>query len=216
MDSRDSYRHQGMRKKLVQLLRDKGITDEAVLGAVGRVPRHLFLDPAFLAHAYEDKAFQIGEGQTISQPYTVAYQSALLETQPGMKILEIGTGSGYQASVLAELGVKVFSIERHRVLHRTAKALLSELGYRRVKCFFGDGFKGLPSYAPFDRVIVTAAASELPLGLMDQLRPGGMMVVPLGEASSQMLRLIKDPSGQIFQEEYDQFRFVPMLKGKVY
>jgi protein-L-isoaspartate(D-aspartate) O-methyltransferase len=216
MDSRDSYRHQGMRKKLVQLLRDKGITDEAVLDAVGRVPRHLFLDPAFLDHAYEDKAFQIGEGQTISQPYTVAYQSALLETQPGMKILEIGTGSGYQASVLAELGVKVFSIERHRILHRTAKALLSELGYRRVKCFFGDGFKGLPSYAPFDRIIVTAAASELPMGLMDQLRPGGMMVVPLGEASSQMLRLIKDPSGQIFQEEYDQFRFVPMLKGKVY
>lgn len=216
MDSRDSYRHQGMRKKLVQLLRDKGITDEAVLDAVGRVPRHLFLDPAFLDHAYEDKAFQIGEGQTISQPYTVAYQSALLETQPGIKILEIGTGSGYQASVLAELGVKVFSIERHRILHRTAKALLSELGYRRVKCFFGDGFKGLPSYAPFDRIIVTAAASELPIGLMDQLRPGGMMVVPLGEASSQMLRLIKDPSGQILQEEYDQFRFVPMLKGKVY
>ena len=216
MDSRDSYRHQGMRKKLVQLLRDKGITDEAVLDAVGRVPRHLFLDPAFLDHAYEDKAFQIGEGQTISQPYTVAYQSALLETQPGIKILEIGTGSGYQASVLAELGVKVFSIERHRILHRTAKALLSELGYRRVKCFFGDGFKGLPSYAPFDRIIVTAAAAELPIGLMDQLRPGGMMVVPLGEASSQMLRLIKDPSGQILQEEYDQFRFVPMLKGKVY
>ena len=210
----DTYRHQGQRKKLVALLQKKGIGDPKVLAAIDRVPRHLFLDPAFEGHAYEDKPFQIGSGQTISQPYTVAYQSALLQLEPGMKVLEIGTGSGYQASVLAELGAKVFSIERQKALFTEVKDRLDRLGYRRVKCFFGDGFKGVPAFAPYDRIIITAAAPEMPAALFDQLALGGYLVVPYGEGADQlMMRIRKDKDGQLVREDFDRFRFVPMLKG---
>lgn len=213
----DSYRTKGMRKKLVEEIRAKGIKDEQVLQAIGTVPRHLFLDPAFLESAYADQAFQIGEGQTISQPYTVAYQTVLLEVERGMKVLEIGTGSGYQACVLAEMGARVFSIERHKPLFEEARERLVELGYPRIKTFFGDGFRGLPSFAPFDRVLVTAAAPELPTGLVGQLRSGGLAVVPFGEGRDQtMVRLRLEPDGSVMREDFDRFRFVPMLKGKVY
>lgn len=214
----DNYRHQGLRKKLVEFLhREKGIRSEAVLQAIGRVPRHLFLDAAFLAHAYEDKAFQIGEGQTISQPYTVAYQSALLQIEKGMTVLEIGTGSGYQASVLAEMGAKVYSIERHRPLFEQCRARLDRLGYQRIKTKYGDGFKGWPAFAPYDRVIITAAAPELPRALVEQLKPGGMMVIPYNapDGSGQiMLRISRQLDGSLTKEEFERFRFVPMLKGK--
>ncbi len=213
----DSHKHQGMRKKLVDQLRRKGIQDERVLAALARVPRHLFLDPAFLEHAYEDKAFRIGAGQTISQPYTVAYQSSLLELKPAMKVLEIGTGSGYQASILAEMGAKVFSIERHRSLFDEAKERLRMLGYSKVKTFFGDGFLGQPSFAPYDRILITAAAPEIPRLLLEQLAVGGFLVLPLDSDGGQtMVRLTKSPGGEFMREDFENFRFVPMLKGKVF
>jgi protein-L-isoaspartate(D-aspartate) O-methyltransferase len=206
-----------MRRKLVDQLRQRGISDERVLAAIGAVPRHLFLDRAFLEHAYEDKAFPIGSGQTISQPYTVAYQSSLLELGPGMKVLEIGTGSGYQAAVLAEMGAKVFSIERHRPLYVEVMERLRMLGYTRAKCFFGDGFQGLPSFAPFDRVLITAAAPEIPASLLDQLKPDGCMVLPFGADGHQvMLRIRRGPDGTWQREDFENFRFVPMLKGRVF
>jgi protein-L-isoaspartate(D-aspartate) O-methyltransferase len=212
--SGDSYRHQGQRKKLVAILKEKGIGDQRVLNAIASVPRHLFLDPAFDGHAYEDKAFQIGSGQTISQPYTVAYQSAILNLEPGMKVLEIGTGSGYQASVLAEMGAKVYSIERQKALYQEVRVRLRRLGYRRIQCFFGDGFKGVPSFAPYQRILITAAAPELPAALLDQLEVGGYLVVPYGEGEDQlMMRIRKEPNGQLIREDFDRFRFVPMLKG---
>lgn len=213
----DTYRHQGLRKKLVEQLRRKGIDDERVQAALSRVPRHLYLDRAFMEHAYEDKAFRIGSGQTISQPYTVAYQSSLLELKPGMKVLEIGTGSGYQASILHEMGAKVYSIERHRALFDEARERLRMLGYGRIKCFFGDGFQGIPTYAPFDRVLITAAAPEIPKGLLEQLQVGGMMVIPLGAEKDQvMLRIRKNAAGEYEREDFENFRFVPMLKGRVF
>ncbi|MBI1192216.1 MAG: protein-L-isoaspartate(D-aspartate) O-methyltransferase [Bacteroidetes bacterium] len=213
----DSHKHQGMRKKLVDQLRRKGIQDERVLAAVASVPRHLFLDPAFLEHAYEDKAFRIGAGQTISQPYTVAYQSSLLELKPGMKVLEIGTGSGYQASILAAMGAKVFSIERHKSLFEEAKERLRMLGYSKVKTFFGDGFLGQPSFAPYDRILITAAAPEIPRLLLEQLAVGGFLVLPLdSENGTMMIRITKAPSGEFVREDFENFRFVPMLKGKVF
>ncbi len=210
----DTYRHQGQRKKLVAVLKQKGIGDPRVLEAIGAVPRHLFLDPAFDGHAYEDKAFQIGSGQTISQPYTVAYQSAILKLEPGMKVLEIGTGSGYQASVLAQMGAKVYSIERQKALHAEVRVRLRRLGYRRIQCFFGDGFQGVPSFAPYQRILITAAAPELPGALLDQLEVGGYLVVPYGEGEDQlMMRIRKEAGGQLVREDFDRFRFVPMLKG---
>lgn len=213
----DTYRHQGMRKKLVDQLRRKGISDESVLAAIGKVPRHLFLDPAFVGHAYEDTAFKISAGQTISQPYTVAYQTSLLELSPGLKVLEIGTGSGYQASVLAEMGVKVFTIERHRSLFDEARERLRMLGYSKVKCFFGDGFQGVPAFAPYDRVLITAAAPEIPRLLLDQLAVGGWIVLPLGADGNQvMLRIRKTAEGVFEREDFENFRFVPMLKGRVF
>lgn len=213
----DTYRHQGMRKKLVDLLKKKGIEDERVLAAIARVPRHLFLDQAFMEHAYEDKAFRIGAGQTISQPYTVAYQSSLLELSPGIKVLEIGTGSGYQASVLHEMGAKVYSIERHRPLFEEAKERLRMLGYGRIKCFFGDGFQGVPSFAPFDRVLITAAAPEIPKTLLEQLVVGGWMVIPLGADSDQIMLRIRKTAPDVYErEDFENFRFVPMLKGRVF
>ena len=210
----DNYRHKGMRKSLVEELKNKGISDENVLNAINTIPRHVFLDSSFLDFAYQDKAFPIGSGQTISQPFTVAFQSSLLEIKKNMKVLEIGTGSGYQACVLAEMGAKVFSIERQRKLYTKTKAFLAEFPYR-IKMFLGDGNKGLPTYGPFDRIIITAAAPEIPQALIDQLKVGGMMVIPLSENENclTMLRLTKQEDGSMKREEYGDFRFVPMLKG---
>lgn len=210
----DSYRHKGMRKIMVEDLRSKGISDENVLNAINAVPRHVFLDSSFLEFAYQDKAFPIGSGQTISHPYTVAFQTSLLEIKKNCKVLEIGTGSGYQACVLAEMGAKVFSIERQRKLYTKTKAFLSEFPYI-IKMFLGDGNKGLPTYGPFDRILVTAAAPEIPQQLIEQLKTGGMMVIPLSENgdSQTMLRITKLEDGSLKQESFGDFRFVPMLKN---
>lgn len=210
----DNYRHKGMRRIMVEELRNKGIKDENVLTAINNVPRHVFLDSSFLEFAYQDKAFPIGSGQTISHPYTVAFQSSLLDVKKNMKVLEIGTGSGYQACVLAEMGAKVFSIERQRKLYMKTKALLSELN-SRIKTFLGDGNKGLPTYGPFDRILITAAAPEIPQALIEQLKVGGMIVIPLceNEDHQTMLRLTKQEDGSLLREEYGDFKFVPMLKG---
>ena len=210
----DNYRHKGMRRIMVEELRNKGIKDENVLTAINNVPRHVFLDSSFLEFAYQDKAFPIGSGQTISHPYTVVFQSSLLDIKKNMKVLEIGTGSGYQACVLAEMGAKVFSIERQRKLYMKTKALLSELN-SRIKTFLGDGNKGLPTYGPFDRILITAAAPEIPQALIEQLKVGGMIVIPLceNEDHQTMLRLTKQEDGSLLREEYGDFKFVPMLKG---
>lgn len=212
---KDTYRHKGLRKGLVNTLVEKGIKDKRVLEAILKIPRHYYLDNAFVELAYQDKAFPIGSGQTISQPYTVALQTELLELKKGEKVLEIGTGSGYQTAVLLELGVKVFSIERQRKLFQKAKIMLDELGYR-PKLFYGDGFKGQPAFAPFDKIIITAGAPEIPTDLIDQLKPGGMMVIPINDGSHQVMhRLIKNTDGVgIIKEEHGMFKFVPMLKDK--
>lgn len=211
----DSYRHKGLRKKLVQSLQDKGITEDRVLDAMLAVPRHFFLDSAFDEVAYEDRAFPIGEGQTISQPYTVAYQTSLLQVHPFMKVLEVGTGSAYQAVVLAEMGAQVFTIERQRKLYDANQGFALLKKYPYLKLFYGDGFEGLPTFAPFDRVLITAAAPEVPPKLIEQLRVGGMMVIPLGTGDTQqMLRFTKGQDGQLNQETFDRFSFVPMLSGR--
>src|SRR6201985_2273630 len=176
----DTYRHKGLRKQLVDTIRQKGITDDRVLEAIGHLPRHFFMDSAFDKIAYEDRAFPIGEGQTISQPYTVAYQSQLLEIKPFEKVLEIGTGSAYQACVLAEMGAQVYTIERQKKLFDSNKQFPWLKKYPALKFFFGDGFEGLPTYAPFDKVLITAAAPGIPPKLIDQLKSGGMMVLPVG------------------------------------
>ena len=212
----DNYRHKGMRQQLVQVLKDKGITDVNVLNAIGVVPRHVFLESSFVEFAYQDKAFPIGSGQTISQPFTVAMQSQLLNVTRGMKVLEIGTGSGYQSCVLAQMGAKVFTIERQRNLYFKTKTLLEEFPYH-IKTFLGDGNKGLPTFAPFDRVLITAAAPEIPQELVNQLKTGGIMVIPLNEENDatkqRMLRLTKQPDGTMLREEFGDCRFVPMLKN---
>ena len=211
----DTYRHKGLRKKLVQGIQAKGITDERVLDAILEVPRHFFLDSAFDEVAYEDRAFPIGEGQTISQPYTVAYQSQLLEIKPFMKVLEIGTGSAYQAVVLAEMGVQVYTIERQKKLFESNKKFEFLKKYLTVKFFYGDGYEGLPTYAPFDRVIITAAAPEVPSKLIEQMKVGGMMVIPVGAGDiQQMKRITKLEGGALKEEVFDRFSFVPMLGGK--
>jgi protein-L-isoaspartate(D-aspartate) O-methyltransferase len=211
----DSYRHKGLRKKLMDVLRDKGITDEAVLAAMNNIPRHFFLDSAFDEIAYEDRAFPISEGQTISQPYTVAYQTQLLQVKPFDKILEIGTGSIYQATVLAEMGVKVFTIERQKVLFEKTRTYIFKSKYPNLKFFFGDGYEGLPTFAPFDKVLITAAAPFIPPKLIDQLKAGGKMVIPVDEGEHQrMLRITKNAGGSTSEEAFDNFSFVPMLKGK--
>jgi len=211
----DSYRHKGLRKKLVQAIHAKGITDERVLDAMLEVPRHFFLDSAFDEKAYEDRAFPIAEGQTISQPYTVAYQSQLLELTPFLKVLEIGTGSAYQAVVLAEMGAQVYTIERQKKLYETNKTFDFLKKYNSIKFFYGDGYQGLPTYAPFDRIIITAAAPAIPPKLIEQLKPGGMMVIPLGAGDTQqMMRITKLPNGSLKEEVFDHFSFVPMLGGK--
>lgn len=212
----DSYRHKGLRKKLVDLLRGKGITDESVLEAINQLPRHYFLDTAFDEIAYEDRAFPIDEGQTISQPYTVAYQSQLLELKPYDKVLEIGTGSAYQACVLAEMNAQVFTIERQKKLYDFNKLAFPFLKkYLNIKFFFGDGFEGLPTYAPFDKVIITAAAPFVPPKLIDQMKTGAKMVIPVDEGDAQrMKRITKLADGTYTEELFDAFSFVPMLGGK--
>ncbi len=211
----DTYRHKGLRKKLIEQLRQKGITDECVLGAMNNIPRHFFLDSAFDEIAYEDRAFPISEGQTISQPYTVAYQTQLLKVKPFDKILEIGTGSIYQATVLAEMEAKVYTIERQKKLYEKAKNFILKSKYPNIKFFYGDGYEGLPTFAPFDKILITAAAPFIPPKLIDQLKPGGMMVVPVNEGDAQrMLRITKIADGSVNEEAFDNFSFVPMLAGK--
>ncbi|HTQ66762.1 MAG TPA: protein-L-isoaspartate(D-aspartate) O-methyltransferase [Puia sp.] len=211
----DSYRHKGLRMQLVNLIREKGISDEKVLNAILHIPRHFFMDPAFDKMAYEDKAFPIAEGQTISQPYTVAYQTLLLEVKPHEKILEVGTGSAYQACVLAEMGAQVYTIERQKKLFESNKLYLFLKKYPSIRYFFGDGYEGLPTFAPFDKIIVTAAAPSIPVRLLEQLKPGGKMVIPVGEGQVQrMLRLTKLDDNSISEEVFDNFSFVPMVEGK--
>ncbi len=212
----DSYQHKGMRKQLVDLLKTKGITDEGVLAAINNIPRHFFLDSAFDKIAYEDRAFPIGEGQTISQPYTVAYQTQLLEVKRNEKVLEIGTGSVYQATVLAEMGARLFTIERQKKLYeQSQKTYYFKNKYLNIKFFYGDGFEGLPTFGPFDKVIITAAAPFIPPKLIAQLKTGGMMVIPVDEGDAQrMLRLTKLADGSYKEESFEQFSFVPMLTGK--
>lgn len=210
----DSFRHKGLRKKLVEILRAKGINDEKVLQAINRVPRHLFLDSSFLEFAYQDKAFPIGSGQTISQPFTVAYQTQLLQVVPGDKILEIGTGSGYQSCVLLEMGAKVYTIERQKKLFEKTKAFLPTIGYN-PKMFYGDGYKGLPPYAPFDKIIITAAAPDIPHELIHQMKDGGILVIPVGPLEIQtMVTIQKISPEEVIRLEHSKFRFVPMLENK--
>lgn len=211
----DTYRHKGLRKKLVDTVKSKGITDERVLTALNNLPRHFFLDSAFDEKAYEDRAFPIGEGQTISQPYTVAYQTQLLEVKPFLKVLEIGTGSGYQAAILAEMGAQVYTIERQKKLFDENKTFAFLKKYLSIKFFYGDGYEGLPTFAPFDRIIITAAAPDIPPKLIEQLKPGGMMVIPVGTGEVQrMMRITKLENGALKEEVFDNFSFVPMLEGK--
>jgi protein-L-isoaspartate(D-aspartate) O-methyltransferase len=212
----DAYLHKGLRKQLVNLLKEKGITDIAVLDAIGSIPRHFFLDSAFDRIAYEDRAFPIAADQTISQPYTVAYQTQLLQIKPGDKVLEIGTGSMYQTTVLAQMGAKVFTIERQKQLFdQTAKYIFKDQ-YPNIYFHFGDGFEGLPEFSPFDKILITAAAPSIPEKLWEQLKVGGKMVIPVDESDTtqRMLRLTKKKDGKEKRESFDEFSFVPMLEGK--
>jgi len=215
MENIDNYRHKGLRRELVEAVRDKGIEDQEVLDALNHVPRHLFVDNVFDRRIYDDTAFPIEKGQTISQPFTVAYQTHLLQVEKGHKVLEIGTGSGYQAAVLAEMGARVFTVERQKRLHQKTKELLPEIGYSTIKCFYGDGYKGLPAFSPFNRIIVTAAVYEVPQALFQQLKVGGQMVVPIGgDFSQKMARITRVAEDDFDQETFEEFRFVPMLSGK--
>ena len=207
----DSYKHKGLRRQLVEAIKSKGIKDPDVLHAIDTVPRHFFFDSSFLAFAYEDKAFPISAGQTISQPYTVAFQTELLEIKKGERVLEVGTGSGYQACILAEMGVKVFSIERQKSLYDKAVIFIPSMGYM-VKLFYGDGYLGLPPFAPFDKILVTAGAPYIPEALVSQLKPGGHLVIPVGAGDIQiMTTIIKKSETEIIKKEYGTFRFVPLL-----
>ena len=211
----DTYRHKGLRKKLIDTIKEKGITNVRVLEAMMNIPRHFFLDTALDHIAYEDRAFPIQEGQTISQPYTVAYQTQLLEIEPYDKILEIGTGSAYQATVLAEMSANVFTIERQKKLFELNKQFIFRTKYPNIKFFYGDGFEGLPTYAPFDKILITAAAPFIPPKLIEQLKPGGKMVLPLDDEGKQkMMRITKNEDGSYEEETFSNFSFVPMLKGK--
>jgi protein-L-isoaspartate(D-aspartate) O-methyltransferase len=206
----DNYKQRGLRNKLVRKIAEKGIRDERVLAAIGRVPRHAFFENALLEHAYQDKAFPIGEGQTISQPYTVAFQTEKLQVRPGDKVLEIGTGSGYQACVLLEMGARVYTIEYNRVLFERTRDFLPLLGYKPY-FFHGDGSKGLPAKAPYDKIIVTAGAPVVPQALTDQLAENGILVIPVGDREKQSMLVILKKNGKLLKEEYDNFAFVPLL-----
>lgn len=203
-----------MRQQLVGVVRDKGITDEKVLTAIGKIPRHLFMDSSFLDHAYQDKPFPIAADQTISQPYTVAFQTELLKVTPGDKVLEIGTGSGYQTAVLCEMGARVYSIERQLELFKLTSKFLPKLGYRAKKLIFGDGYKGLKEEAPFDSIIVTAGAPFVPKPLMSQLKIGGRLVIPVGEDVQTMTLFIRRGPKDFEKHEFGEFRFVPLLEDK--
>uniref|UniRef100_UPI00404B9E19 protein-L-isoaspartate(D-aspartate) O-methyltransferase n=1 Tax=Gelidibacter sp. TaxID=2018083 RepID=UPI00404B9E19 len=211
---KDTFKHQGLRQQLVSIIKKKGITDARVLDAIGKVPRHLFMDSGFLDHAYQDKAFPIAANQTISQPYTVAFQTELLQVKSGDKILEIGTGSGYQTAVLCELGVKVYSIERQLELFKITSKFLPKLGYRAKKLIFGDGYKGLKEEAPFDSIIVTAGAPLVPKPLMSQLKIGGRLVIPVGDDVQIMTLFIRNGPKEFEKHEFGEFRFVPLLEDK--
>ncbi len=211
---KDTAKHQGLRNQLVKLLESKGIIDKNVLDAVSKIPRHLFLNSSFEDYAYQDKAFPIGAGQTISQPYTVAFQSQLLEVKKDDKILEIGTGSGYQTAVLCLMGAKVFSVERQNELFKKTSILLPKLGIRPKHLSFGDGYKGLPIHAPFDSIIVTAGAPIIPKPLMAQLKIGGRLVIPVGEENQIMTMLIRKNETQFEKHEFGDFKFVPLLEDK--
>ncbi len=210
----DTFRQQGLRKRLVQELKELGIKDTKVLSAIEKIPRHFYIETTFGDDAYENKPFPIGRGQTISNPYTVAYQTELLEVKDGEKVLEIGTGSGYQSAVLAELNVQVYTIERHQPLSKKAKKVLDSFGYTNVKTFYGDGFKGLPEHAPFDKILITAAAPEIPKELLKQLKVDGYIVIPFGEGDTQhMIRIKRLDNNEFEKETFSTFTFVPMLKG---
>jgi protein-L-isoaspartate(D-aspartate) O-methyltransferase len=210
----DSFLHKGLREKLVEEIRSKGIRNEQVLEAIRKVPRHLFMDSSFIKFAYKDQAFPIGSGQTISQPYTVAFQTELLEIKPLDKVLEVGTGSGYQAAVLMEMGARVYTIERQKELYMKVQMQLPKMGYK-PSFFYGDGYQGLPTYGPFDKILITAAAPEIPPALLEQLKTGGFLVVPLGGPGSQvMTRVEKTGPGEYTTQEHGLFVFVPMLKGR--
>lgn len=210
----DTYRHKGLRKELIMTLKKKGITDEKILNAFLNIPRHWFIDPEFDSWAYKDQAFKIDAEQTISQPYTVAFMTQLLDVKPGDKILEIGTGSGFQAAILHELGAKVYTIERHEVLYKKATELLERIGFKGVRTLYGDGYLGSPRFAPFDKIIVTAGAENIPNILLQQLKVGGVMVLPSGEFNEKkMLKITKISETEINVEDHGEFVFVPFLKG---
>ncbi|MCK5028180.1 MAG: protein-L-isoaspartate(D-aspartate) O-methyltransferase [Bacteroidales bacterium] len=210
----DSYQHKGLRKKLVEVIQEKGIKDKRILEAIGKLPRHNFMDSGFIGFAYRDQAFPIGSGQTISQPYTVAFQTELLQVEKHNKILEVGTGSGYQCAILLELGAKVYTIERQRQLYLKSRALLTEMAYKPY-FFYGDGYAGLPNHGPFDKILVTAGAPEIPEKLLSQLKIGGRMVVPIGGSGGQVMKAIDRIGEDEYKEsEHGYFAFVPMLKGK--
>ncbi|WP_100616135.1 protein-L-isoaspartate(D-aspartate) O-methyltransferase [Confluentibacter citreus] len=211
---KDTFKHKGLRQQLVTVLKGKGITDANVLKAIGNVPRHLFMDSGFLDYAYKDMAFPIAADQTISQPYTVAFQTELLQVKRDDKILEIGTGSGYQAAVLCELGARVYSIERQQELFKKTSVFLPKIGYRAKKLIFGDGYKGLVEDAPFDSIIVTAGAPFVPKPLLSQLKTGGRLVIPVGEHTQIMTLIIRKDTKEFEQHEFGEFRFVPLLEDK--
>jgi protein-L-isoaspartate(D-aspartate) O-methyltransferase len=206
----DTYKTRGLRNKLVKLLENKGITDLRVLQAIAKVPRHVFFENALLDHAYQDKAFPIGEGQTISQPFTVAFQTQKLEIKPKDRVLEIGTGSGYQACILVELGAIVYTIEYNKILFERTRKFLPELGYKPY-FFEGDGSKGIPAKAPFDKILVTAGAPVLPDALTDQLAEGGILIIPIGDREKQLMVRIQKKNGKLMREEFKNFAFVPLL-----
>ncbi|WP_299368509.1 protein-L-isoaspartate(D-aspartate) O-methyltransferase [Winogradskyella sp.] len=211
---KDTFKHKGMRQQLVDSIRKHGIKDETVLNAINKVPRHLFMDSGFIDHAYVDKAFPIAADQTISQPYTVAFQTELLQVKSGHKVLEIGTGSGYQCAVLIELGTKVYSIERQQQLFKKTSKFLPKIGYRAKKLIFGDGYKGLPEEAPFDSIIVTAGAPFVPKPLLSQLKVGGRLVIPVGDDVQTMTLFIRKGPKEFEKHEFGKFRFVPLLEDK--
>jgi len=211
---KDTFKHKGMRQQLVHTVSSKGIKNRHVLDAIGKIPRHLFMDSGFIDHAYVDKAFPIGADQTISQPYTVAFQTELLDIKDGDKVLEIGTGSGYQTAVLLELGAKVYSIERQKELFKKTSKFLPKIGYSAKKLIFGDGYKGLPEKAPFDAIIVTAGAPFVPKPLLSQLAIGGRLVIPVGDEVQIMTLFIRKDDKEFEKHEFGEFRFVPLLEDK--